>query len=44
MPFSLVRIDAGYPANTASSFTVGALSTTALCALGYLLYTWFGAG
>jgi hypothetical protein len=43
LPLNLVRMDSGYPANTVSSFTVGALSATAFCAFGYLLYTWFGS-
>ena len=37
----LPRMDLGCQMNSVLSFTVGALSATTVCAIGYLLYTWF---
>ena len=37
----LPRWDAGCTMNSVLSFTVGALSATAACAIGYLLYNYF---
>ena len=37
----LPRLDHGCNMNSVLSFTVGALSATAVCAVGYLLYNWF---
>jgi hypothetical protein len=40
----LPRMDLGCEMNSVLSFTVGALSATTVCAIGYLLYTWFARG
>jgi hypothetical protein len=39
----LPRMDWGCQMNSVLSFTVGALSATAICAVGYFLYHWFYA-
>jgi len=36
----LPRMDMGCQMNSVLSFTVGALSATAICALGYFVYNW----
>lgn len=40
----LPRMDLDCHMNSVLSFTVGALSATAVCAIGYLIYTWYFAG
>ncbi len=37
----LPRFDYGCNMNSVLSFTVGAVSASAVCAVGYLVYTWF---
>jgi hypothetical protein len=37
----LPRMDLDCHMNSVLSFTVGVLSATTVCAIGYLLYTWF---
>ena len=41
---ALPHLDYHYPVNTALSFKVGATAATTVCAIGYLLYTWFAIG
>lgn len=38
----LPRMDLGCEMNSVLSFTVGVLSATAVCAIGYLVYNWLG--
>jgi hypothetical protein len=40
----LPRLDCDYNVNTALSFKTGAIGATTVCAIGYLLYVWFGGG
>jgi hypothetical protein len=42
--FELPRMDLGCQMNSVLSFTVGSLSATAVCAIGYLVYNWFYPG
>lgn len=40
----LPRFDLECRMNSVLSFTVGALSATTVCAIGYLVYSWYYAG
>ena len=37
----LPRFDLGCQMNSVWSFTAGALSATTVCAIGYVLYSWY---
>ena len=38
---ALPRIDYGCTMNSVLSFTVGAVTASAVCAVGFLIYQWF---
>lgn len=40
----LPRLETGYVVSPSRNFTVGILSATLVCAVGYAMYVWFFAG